>query len=67
MTVFSLFVYLPFSKLSHMFYRGAALTFNRYSGREDTAAAPQIEAQPAAEAEIASAESEVPKSEEKAE
>ena len=65
--VFSLFVYLPFSKLSHMFYRGAALTFNRYSGREDAAVAIQVEAQPAAEAEITSAESEVPKAEEKTE
>jgi quinone-modifying oxidoreductase subunit QmoC len=32
--VFSLFVYLPYSKLAHMFYRGAAMAFNRYSGRE---------------------------------
>ncbi|MEW6600464.1 MAG: quinone-interacting membrane-bound oxidoreductase complex subunit QmoC [Nitrospirota bacterium] len=32
--VFSLFIYLPFSKLAHMFYRGAALTFLKYSGRE---------------------------------
>ena len=32
--VFSLFIYLPFSKLAHMFYRGAAMCFNRYSGRE---------------------------------
>jgi quinone-modifying oxidoreductase subunit QmoC len=65
--VFSLFVYLPFSKLAHMFYRGAALTFNRYSGREDAAVAIQVEAQPAAEAEIAATESEAPKAEEKAE
>ncbi len=65
--VFSLFVYLPFSKLAHMFYRGAALTFNRYSGREDAVVAIQVEAQPAAEAEIAAAESEVPKAEEKTE
>jgi len=32
--VFSLFIYLPFSKLAHMFYRGAAICFNKYSGRE---------------------------------
>jgi len=32
--VFSLFIYLPYSKLAHMFYRGAALVFNKYSGRE---------------------------------
>jgi quinone-modifying oxidoreductase subunit QmoC len=37
--VFSLFLYLPFSKLAHMFYRGAAMCFNKYSGREDQAAA----------------------------
>ncbi|UCH82128.1 MAG: quinone-interacting membrane-bound oxidoreductase complex subunit QmoC [Nitrospiraceae bacterium] len=43
--VLSLFVYLPFSKLAHMFYRGAALSFNKYSGREALA-----EAQPAVEA-----------------
>ncbi len=32
--VLSLFIYLPFSKLAHMFYRGAAICFNKYSGRE---------------------------------
>jgi len=32
--VFSLFIYFPFSKLAHMFYRGAAICFNKYSGRE---------------------------------
>lgn len=32
--VFSLFIYLPFSKLAHMFYRSAAICFNKYSGRE---------------------------------
>jgi quinone-modifying oxidoreductase subunit QmoC len=43
--VLSLFVYLPFSKLAHMFYRGAALSFNKYSGREALAAAqPAVEA-----------------------
>jgi len=36
-TVFSLFIYLPFSKLAHMFYRGAAMCFNKYSGREAAA------------------------------
>ncbi|GBE40382.1 sn-glycerol-3-phosphate dehydrogenase subunit C [bacterium BMS3Bbin09] len=35
--VFSLFIYLPFSKLAHMFYRGAAMCFNKYSGREAVA------------------------------
>ena len=44
--VFSLFIYLPYSKLAHMFYRGAALCFNKYSGRETSA-----EAQPPALAE----------------
>ena len=39
--ILSLFVYLPFSKLAHMFYRGAAICFNKYSGR-DTEAAVQI-------------------------
>lgn len=32
--VFSLFIYLPYSKLAHMFYRAAALCFAKYSGRE---------------------------------
>lgn len=32
--VFALFVYLPYSKLAHIFYRGAALAFLKYSGRE---------------------------------
>jgi len=32
--IFSLFVYLPYSKLAHIFYRGAAMAFNKYSGRE---------------------------------
>lgn len=32
--VLALFVYLPFSKMAHMFYRGAAICFNKYSGRE---------------------------------
>jgi quinone-modifying oxidoreductase subunit QmoC len=40
--VFSLFVYLPYSKLAHIFYRGAAIAFNKYSGREALS-----EAQPA--------------------
>jgi hypothetical protein len=58
--VFSLFVYLPFSKLAHMFYRGAAMCFIKYSGREIEAeavqAAPQ-EAAPAPEADAGSEES----------
>ncbi len=32
--VFSLFLYLPYSKLSHIFYRAAAICFVKYSGRE---------------------------------
>ena len=32
--VFDLFVYLTYSKLAHIFYRGAALAFLKYSGRE---------------------------------
>ncbi len=32
--VFSLFLYLPYSKLAHLFYRGAAMCFVKYSGRE---------------------------------
>lgn len=32
--VFSLFIYLPYSKLAHLFYRSAAMCFNKYSGRE---------------------------------
>ncbi len=47
--VFSLFIYLPFSKLAHMFYRGAAMCFMKYSGREAQAAAV---AQPAVEAPV---------------
>jgi len=43
--VFSLFVYLPYSKLAHIFYRGAAMAFNKYSGRE--AQAQQVAAAPA--------------------
>ncbi len=39
--VFSLFVYLPYSKLAHLFYRSAALCFNKYSGREVQQAAQQ--------------------------
>ncbi len=38
--VFSLFLYLPYSKLAHIFYRSAAMCFMKYSGRE-TQAAPQ--------------------------
>ena len=32
--VLSLFLYLPYSKLAHMFYRSAAMCFVKYSGRE---------------------------------
>jgi quinone-modifying oxidoreductase subunit QmoC len=32
--VFSLFLYLPYSKLAHLFYRGAAICFVKYSGRD---------------------------------
>jgi quinone-modifying oxidoreductase subunit QmoC len=38
-SVFSLFIYLPFSKMAHMFYRGAAMCFMKYSGREAQAEA----------------------------
>jgi quinone-modifying oxidoreductase subunit QmoC len=49
--VLSLFIYLPYSKLAHIFYRGAALCFNKYSGREAQAvpASSVQEAAPAAE------------------
>jgi quinone-modifying oxidoreductase subunit QmoC len=51
--VLALFIYLPYSKLAHIFYRGAALTFNKYSGREAQAVALPAssvqEAAPAAE------------------
>ena len=33
MLVFSLFVYLPFSKLSHLVYRTVAMAYNEYAGR----------------------------------
>ena len=49
--VFSLFIYLPFSKLGHMFYRSAAICFNKYSGREGAQAAVQAEAPAAVESE----------------
>ena len=49
--VFSLFIYLPFSKLAHMFYRSAAICFNKYSGREMQQAAVQPEIPAAAEPE----------------
>ncbi len=49
--VFSLFIYLPFSKLAHMFYRSAALCFNKYSGREVQQAAVQTESPAAVEPE----------------
>ncbi|GBD97239.1 MAG TPA: hypothetical protein ENG83_11450 [Nitrospirae bacterium] len=49
--VFSLFIYLPFSKLAHIFYRGAAMCFLKYSGRE----AEQAVVQPEAKTEIPAA------------
>lgn len=52
--VFSLFIYLPFSKLAHMFYRSAAICFNKYSGREMQQAAAQPETGAAVESETAS-------------
>jgi quinone-modifying oxidoreductase subunit QmoC len=53
--VLSLFLYLPFSKLAHIFYRGAALSFNKYSGREAAAEPVAETASPAAEAAAESA------------
>lgn len=47
--VFSLFIYLPYSKLAHLFYRGAALAFLKYSGREAQSVSQQAVDQPAAE------------------
>ena len=32
-TVFSLFVYLPFTKLAHLVYRTVAMAYAEYSGR----------------------------------
>lgn len=32
--VFSLFLYLPYSKLAHIFYRATAICYAKYSGRE---------------------------------
>ena len=62
--VFSLFIYIPFSKMAHMFYRGAAMCFIKYSGREAQAeaavsqpVADAAEVTPAAEAESDKAES----------
>jgi quinone-modifying oxidoreductase subunit QmoC len=49
--VFSLFIYLPFSKLGHMFYRSAAICFNKYSGREMQQAGVQSEMPVASEPE----------------
>jgi quinone-modifying oxidoreductase subunit QmoC len=65
--IFSLFVYLPYSKLAHLFYRSAAICFNKYSGREEAASAPQALAQPASEPGAAPAEPEAPQAEEKKE
>ncbi|MBC8413766.1 MAG: quinone-interacting membrane-bound oxidoreductase complex subunit QmoC [Nitrospira sp.] len=33
-SVLALFLYLPYSKLAHMFYRTAAISFIKYSGRD---------------------------------
>ena len=33
MLVFSMIVYLPFSKLSHLVYRTVAMVYNEYAGR----------------------------------
>jgi quinone-modifying oxidoreductase subunit QmoC len=49
--VLSLFIYLPYSKLAHMFYRGTALVFNKYSGRETQAVQAQASQPQAPEAE----------------
>lgn len=65
--VFSLFIYLPYSKLAHMFYRSAAICFNKYSGRESAAAAAQVEASPTSVAEPTSVEGESSGPEEKTE
>jgi quinone-modifying oxidoreductase subunit QmoC len=46
--VFSLFIYLPFSKLAHMFYRSAAMCFMKYSGREEAVQATEQETASAA-------------------
>jgi quinone-modifying oxidoreductase subunit QmoC len=46
--VFSLFIYLPYSKLAHIFYRGSAMAFNKYSGREAQQQAVSQAPQPAA-------------------
>jgi quinone-modifying oxidoreductase subunit QmoC len=60
--VLSLFIYLPYSKLAHLFYRGAALTFLKYSGREEAiaaqAASVQQESGPSSPAESAGADTE---------
>jgi len=32
--VFSLFLYLPYSKLAHLFYRATAICYSKYSGRQ---------------------------------
>ena len=64
--VLSLFIYLPYSKLAHLFYRGAALAFLKYSGREDAVAAQAVSVQqessgPSSPAESAGAEEETNK------
>ena len=61
--VFALFIYLPFSKLAHMFYRSAAMCFNKYSGREVEAEA--VVAEPAAAVEEAAETSEEASGEDK--
>jgi quinone-modifying oxidoreductase subunit QmoC len=64
--VFSLFLYLPYSKLAHLFYRGAAITFIKYSGREKQQVVAQPEVSATADTQQAETEtSESSESEEK--
>ena len=63
-TVFALFIYLPFSKLAHMFYRSAAMCFNKYSGREAAAVEAPAAAAPVDTAEEAAPDADEPAAEE---
>ncbi len=56
--VFSLFLYLPYSKLAHIFYRGAAICFLKYSGKETEQIAVRVETQPANEPQTSETEGE---------
>jgi quinone-modifying oxidoreductase subunit QmoC len=48
---FAVLMYMPYSKLAHLFYRGAAIVFAEYSGRNGEASPPVPKPAPAGEQE----------------